>query len=82
MLRYSLSLQVIMPEWILAIYGAVAYAGSHFGGTRLWQRYGTTLQLYLLAYQVCHSGDISYLFSPSRGEVLESSCLQHHKGVV
>ncbi|CAL5220519.1 g2551 [Coccomyxa viridis] len=42
---------VIMPEWILAIYGAVAYAGSHFGGTRLWQRYGTTLQLYLLAYQ-------------------------------
>ena len=51
-LRYCLILQVITPDWIMAIYAAVAYAGSHFGETRIWQQYGTTLQLYLDAYKV------------------------------
>ena len=49
------SVQVVVPIWTLALYHAVAYAGSRFGGTRLWQQYGAKLQHILSAYQVCQS---------------------------
>ena len=44
--------QVIVPIWILALYHAVAYAGSRFGSTQLWQQYGAKVQQVLSAYQV------------------------------
>ena len=43
---------MIVPIWILALYHAVAYAGSRFGSTQLWQQYGAKLQQVLSAYQV------------------------------
>ncbi|CAL5220522.1 g2554 [Coccomyxa viridis] len=42
---------VVVPIWTLALYHAVAYAGSRFGSTRLWQQYGAKLQHILSAYQ-------------------------------
>ncbi len=52
---WPLSVQVVVPIWTLALYHAVAYAGSRFGDTRLWQQYGAKLQHILSAYQVCQS---------------------------
>ncbi len=49
-----LLMQVVVPIWILALYHSVAYAGSRFGSSPLWQQYGAKLQHILSAYQVCH----------------------------
>ena len=51
-IKRALPLQVVVPIWTLALYHAVAYAGSRFGTTRLWQQYGAKLQHILSAYQV------------------------------
>ena len=70
-LRYFLILQVIIPEWIVALYHAVNYSGSSFGATRVWQQYGAKLQHILSAYQVCQAEVISYPVSPSRRRALK-----------
>ena len=72
MFRYCSFLQVIMTEWMLAIHSAVACAHTHFGSTRLWQQYGTTMQLYLSAYQVCQARDMACPVSISRGDLLKA----------
>ena len=42
--KKEVTMQVVVPIWILALYHAVAYAGAKFGGTQLWQQYGARLQ--------------------------------------
>lgn len=63
--RWPLLMQVVVPIWTLALYHAVAYAGSRFGSTRLWQQYGAKLQHILSAYQVCHTSVLSADFELS-----------------